>query len=48
MMACHLYEGNEYLEEDRIKDSVEYLDDFYEMLDDQGKMRREFTEKCRR
>ncbi len=43
-----LYEGNEYLEEDRIKDSVEYLDDFYEMLDDQGKMRREFTEKCRR
>ncbi len=43
-----LYTGNEYLGEDELKDSVEYLDDFYEVLDDQGKMRREFVPKCRR
>ena len=43
-----LYTENEYLEEDRVKDTIEYLDDFYELVEDEGDMQREFVRKCRR
>ena len=43
-----LYTENEYLEEDRMKDTIEYLDDFYELVEDEGDMQREFVRKCRR
>ena len=42
-----LYAENEYLEDDRIEDAIEYLDDFYELVEDEGDMRREFVRKCR-
>lgn len=43
-----LYTENEYLEEDRVKDTIEYLDDFYELVEDEGDMQSEFVRKCRR
>lgn len=43
-----LYTENECLEEDRVKDTIEYLDDFYELVEDEGDMQREFVRKCRR
>ena len=41
-----LWRGLEGLESDRLSDTLEYLDDFYEILDDPRKVQREMLDKC--
>jgi hypothetical protein len=42
-----LYREQEALEPEIMEKSLEYYDDFYEIINDSGKIRREFTRKCR-
>lgn len=42
-----MYRSLEGLEEKRLKTTLEYLDDFYEVLDDPNKIDREFRYQCR-
>jgi hypothetical protein len=41
-----LWQAQEGLEEDRIKDTLEYLDEFFEILDDPDKVQREILDNC--
>jgi hypothetical protein len=43
-----LYREQEALEPEIIEKSLEYYDDFYEIINDEGKVRREFERNCRR
>ena len=43
-----LYQNEPLLEESYREDAIEYLDDFYEIIDDPGKVRRDIVSKCRR
>ncbi len=43
-----LWRNQEGLEEGRIEDKLEYLDDFFEILDDPKKIKSEMLDKCRR
>ena len=42
-----LFRNQEGLEDDVIEDSLEYIDDFYEVINDEGRVRREFERRCR-
>ena len=41
-----LWQAQEGLDEDRVKDTIEYLDDFFEILDDPDKVQREILDQC--
>jgi hypothetical protein len=43
-----LYRNQEGLEADILEKSIEYLDEFYEIINDPGKVRREIIRNCRR
>jgi hypothetical protein len=43
-----LYRSQEGLEADIVEKSLEYLDEFYEIINDPGKVRREIIRSCRR
>ena len=43
----HLWRGQEGLEERRLERTLEYFDEFYEIINDSGKTRREILLKCR-
>jgi hypothetical protein len=43
-----LYRDQEGLEPDILEKSLEYFDEFYEIINDPGKVRREIVRKCRR
>ena len=36
------------LDQDRLKDTLEYLDDFFEILDDPGQIQDRMIDRCRR
>ena len=42
-----LYLGYQLLEEDNREKAVEYYEDFYETLDDEGDFKRDMMERCR-
>lgn len=42
-----LYQGQEGMTEKTLENSIEYLDDFYEVINDEGKYKKEFVEECR-
>jgi len=42
-----LWRGQEGLEEDRLNRTLEYFDEFYEIINDPGKTKREIRMKCR-
>lgn len=42
-----LFQNQEGLEEDVVKDTLKYIDDFYKVINDDGRVRREFERKCR-
>ncbi len=43
-----LFRGQEGLDEKHIEESIEYLDEFYEIINDSKKVEREMIRKCRR
>jgi hypothetical protein len=43
-----LWRGQEGLQERKLDHSMEYFEDFYEIINDAGRTRREILEKCRR
>jgi hypothetical protein len=43
-----LWRNQEGLEEDRVKDTLEYLDDFYEILDRPDRVQRDMLDHCLR
>jgi len=43
-----MWRGMEGLEEDRLKDTLEYFDEFYETLDDPGRIESRMMRACRR
>ena len=43
-----LYRSQEGLEERTLEDTIDYLDDFYEIIDDPGKVRGRIERDCRR
>ena len=42
-----LFRAQEGLEEDVLEEGLEYIGDFYEVINDEGKIRREFERQCR-
>jgi len=42
-----LFNSQDGLDEKQVKQVTDYLDDFYEIINDQGKVRREFVRNCR-
>lgn len=43
-----LFQEQEGLEEDELEDAIEYLDDFYEIITNEGRTRRDIIRQCRR
>jgi hypothetical protein len=41
-----LWQNQEGLEEDRLKDTLDYLDDFFEIMDDPNKVQRDMLDRC--
>ncbi len=42
-----LYRGQEGLAEDQVRKTIDYYDEFYEIINDRGKMRRQILDECR-
>ncbi|UCG86841.1 MAG: hypothetical protein JSW71_23595 [Gemmatimonadota bacterium] len=42
-----LVQGQEGLDEKRVEDAVKYLDEFYEIIEDPNKVRRQIRDRCR-
>jgi hypothetical protein len=42
-----LFQSQSGLDERQVKQATDYLDDFYEIINDDGKIRREFVRECR-